>query len=189
MSNVVDIHITAFKGFFLPYLGKNFLHGYYSCIINYNLGILLVAVYGSRTVGFSAGFVKPSNFYIELRRKKLSLAIATLPAIIKDPRKIARLLVNYKRTKAFSQDQQMQKSIAELSSISVKPGEKKGIGAELINAFIKQAKDLGASVVRLTTDTYGNERVNVFYKKQGFMFTRSFEAQPGRWLNEYEKSI
>ena len=83
----------------------------------------------------------------------------------------------------------MKKNITELSSICVKPGEKRGIGTELVNAFIQRAKELGAISVRLTTDTYKNEAVNAFYQRQGFILMRTFEAQPGRWLNEYEKLI
>jgi GNAT superfamily N-acetyltransferase len=43
--------------------------------------------------------------------------------------------------------------------------EKRGIGTELIKSFIQRAKELGASSIRLTTDTYGNEGVNAFYQK------------------------
>jgi len=189
LNNIVKIHSTAFKGFFLPALGKNFLKKYYSCVINYHLGILLATIYENTIVGFAVGFVNPANFYEELRRNKLSLAISILPSIIRKPKRIQRLLVNFKSTKSFSENPQMKKDIAELSSIGVKPGEKRGIGTELINAFIQRAKDLGAISVRLTTDTYRNEAVNSFYQRQGFILMRTFEAQPGRWLNEYEKSI
>jgi len=67
--------------------------------------------------------------------------------------------------------------------------KREGWGTELVNAFIQRAKELGAISVRLTTDTYRNEAVNAFYQRQGFVLMRTFEAQPGRWLNEYEKLI
>ena len=189
LNDIVRIHSTAFKGFFLPDLGKNFLKKYYSCVLNYKFSILLAAIYENTIVGFAAGFVNPANFYKELRRSKLSLATSILPAIIRKPKRIRRLLVNFKRTNSFSEDPQRKKDVAELSSIGVKPGEKRGIGTELINAFIQRAKDLGAISVRLTTDTYRNEAVNAFYQRQGFNLLRTFEAQPGRWLNDYEKLI
>lgn len=189
LNCIVEIHINAFKGFFLPDLGKSFLNNYYLCVCNYELGILLAAIDNNSLVGFAAGFINPNGFYKELRRKKLSLAISILPAIIRKPKRIKRLLVNFRRTKSFSEEPQLKKNIAELSSICVKPGEKRGIGTELIYAFIQRAKELGAISVRLTTDTYRNEAVNAFYQRQGFILMRTFEAQPGRWLNEYEKLI
>lgn len=189
LNDIIIIHSTAFKGFFLPDLGKRFLKKYYSCVINYHLGILLTAIYENTIVGFVAGFVNPANFYKELRRNKLSLAISILPAIIRKPKRIRRLLINFKRTKSFSEDPQLRKNIAELSSIGVKTDEKRGIGTKLVKAFILRAKELGAISVRLTTDTYRNESVNAFYQRQGFILIRTFEAQPGRWLNEYEKLI
>ena len=189
LNDIVDVHLSTFKGFFLPDLGKKFLYKYYSYILDYNSKVLLIAISESKTVGFAAGFVNPANFYEELRRNKLSLAISILPAILRKPKRIRRLLVNFKLTKSFSEEHQLKKNIAELSSICVKPGEKRGIGTELVNAFIQRAKELGAISVRLTTDTYKNEAVNAFYQRQGFILMRTFEAQPGRWLNEYEKLI
>jgi len=189
INNIVKAHLSAFKGFFLPDLGRGFLRKYYTYVLNYKFGILLVGIYKNTLVGFVAGFINPANFYKELRRKKLSLAISILPAIIRKPDRIRRLLVNFKRTKSLSEDTAKNKTVAELSSIGVNPGEKKGIGTQLINAFIRRAEELGASSVRLTTDTYGNDAVNIFYKKHGFVLLRTFEAQPGRWLNEYEKLI
>jgi len=189
INNIVKAHLSAFKGFFLPDLGRGFLRKYYTYVLNYKFGILLVGIYKNTLVGFVAGFINPANFYKELRRKKLSLAISILPAIIRKPDRIRRLLVNFKRTKSLSEDSAKNKTVAELSSIGVNPGEKKGIGTQLINAFIRRAEELGASSVRLTTDTYGNDAVNIFYKKHGFVLLRTFEAQPGRWLNEYEKLI
>jgi len=189
INNIVKAHLSAFKGFFLPDLGRGFLRKYYTYVLNYKFGILLVGIYKNTLVGFVAGFINPANFYKELRRKKLSLAISILPAIIRKPDRIRRLLVNFKRTKSLSEDSARNKTVAELSSIGVNPGEKKGIGTQLINAFIRRAEELGASSVRLTTDTYGNDAVNIFYKKHGFVLLRTFEAQPGRWLNEYEKLI
>jgi len=189
LYDIVNIHFRAFQGFFLPDLGKSFLKKYYTGVLNYKFGILLVAIYKNAIMGFAAGFVNPANFYEELRKNKLSLAISILPAIIRKPNRIKRLLVNFKRTKSFSEDPQLKENIAELSSICVKPREKRGIGTELVNAFIQRAKELGAISVRLTTDTYKNEAVNAFYQRQGFMLMRTYEAQPGRWLNEYEKLI
>lgn len=189
LNDIVRIHSTSFKGFFLPDLGTKFLKKYYSCVLNYKYRILLAAIYENTIVGFAAGFVNPANFYKELRRNKLSLAISILPAIIRKPKRIKRLLVNFKRTKSFAEYSQLKKDITELSSIGVKSGEKRGIGTELIIAFIQRAEELGAISVRLTTDTYRNEAVNAFYQKQGFNLLRTFEAQPGRWLNEYEKLI
>jgi len=189
IMNIVRIHKAAFKGFFLSDLGNNFLEKYYSYVLRYKYGILLAAINEKVIVGFVAGFVNPSGFYNELRRNKLALAISVLPAIIRKPKRIQKLLTNFKRTKSFSEDPELKNDIAELSSICVSPGEKRGIGTELVNAFILRAKELGANSVRLTTDTYKNETVNAFYLRRGFHLLKTFEAQPGRWLNKYEKSI
>jgi len=97
LSDIVNVHLRAFKGFFLPDLGKGFLKKYYTCVLNYKFGILLVAIYKNTIMGF----VNPANFCEELRRNKLSLAIFILPAIIRKPKRIKRLLVNFKALNRF----------------------------------------------------------------------------------------
>ena len=58
---------------------------------------------------------------------------------------------------------------SELASIGVDPQvSKRGIGG-LVAAFLAESKRRGADEVYLTTDAEGNERVNVFYERLGFM--------------------
>lgn len=68
ISDVVDIHMTAFEGFFLQRLGRKFISEYYRFVLDYNGSIALVCLNESHSVsGFVVGFEDPANFYKQLR--------------------------------------------------------------------------------------------------------------------------
>jgi ribosomal protein S18 acetylase RimI-like enzyme len=60
-----------------------------------------------------------------------------------------------------------------------------GLGQALTRAFLARARQNGARIVYLTTDTDNNERVNRFYDRLGFILQRTFEAPGPRTMNEY----
>lgn len=180
----VAVHLAAFQGFYLATLGPSFLSLYYETVLSVPGGICLGAFEGERICGVVAGFVDPAAFYCALRSRKWALAAAALPALLRDPRRVGRFLVNYRRT-GHGQAPAGQ-DVAELASLAVLPEYSgRGLGAQLVRAFVTAAADHGAVHVTLTTDAAGNDRVNRFYLGLGFRRARCFEAQPGRLLNEY----
>jgi ribosomal protein S18 acetylase RimI-like enzyme len=185
---LAQIHRAAFRGFFLPKLGPRFLSAYYRCVLEYAGGILLGARREGELVGFVAGFAQPQAFYAALRARRLRLALAAAPALIRRPSLLARMAGNYRRT--GSPGPPRAGTPVELSSLAVLPDwAGQGIGAELVGAFCAESRRRNGSEVVLTTDAHDNDVVNRFYQSLGFSCLRTFEAQPGRALNELSKSL
>jgi ribosomal protein S18 acetylase RimI-like enzyme len=189
VDEVVRLHTRAFPGFFMTQLGPRFLREYYRCVVETSGGILLTEGNETESVGFVAGFVCPGAFYRELRRRRIRVAVAALAGVLTRPWCVKNLLADYRRAGA-SVSPQSDVHTAELASLAVVPtAAGRGTGSRLVKRFIQEARELRAERVVLTTDTHDNDRVNLFYRRLGFACTRSFEARPGRWLNEYTLDI
>jgi N-acetylglutamate synthase-like GNAT family acetyltransferase len=61
----------------------------------------------------------------------------------------------------------------------------KGIGKQLVEAFLAGMKDRGVKEVYLSTDAAGNDAVNEFYIKLGFRMRQTHTTPEGRTINEY----
>ena len=183
VKNVVDVHLQSFRGFFLTFLGREFLSELYRGIVTDPSGIAFVAVAYERVVGFVAGTDHPAGFYKRLLGKRWwRFGLASLPAIIKKPQVVLRLF------RALSMPTQVtaENGRGTLMSIAVLPGEQnKGIGHLLTKAFLEEARKRGLQQVDLTTDKLNNDSVNAFYLREGFYLTRNFETPERREMNEY----
>jgi ribosomal protein S18 acetylase RimI-like enzyme len=189
LDAVVAVHQAAFPGFFMTQLGPRFLREYYRCVLDVPAGILLTETKDGACVGFVAGFVDPAAFYSELRRRRARLGLAALRGIVSRPRRLMTMMANYGRAGNAARAP-LEADTAELSSVAVVPAAAgQGIGFRLVRAFIDAAASAGARRVVLTTDAYGNDAVNRFYQRLGFVCTGTSEVRPGRWLNEYAFAI
>jgi ribosomal protein S18 acetylase RimI-like enzyme len=189
LDEVVEVHQQAFPRFFMTQLGRRFLREYYRSVLEYPHGILLTEREGGACVGFVAGFGDPGAFYRQLRRCWARLGWAALAGLVARPARAITLIYNYRRTRDGAR-RLSGPTTAELSSLAVVPGAAgQGVGSRLARAFIETAAAHGVDRVGLTTDTHGNDDVNRFYQRLGFVCTRTFEARPGRWLNEYAFDI
>ena len=189
LEGVVGVHQAAFPGFFMTQLGQRFLREYYRCVAEVPTGILLTEIHDGACIGFVAGFIDPVAFYTELRRRRLRFGLAALRGIASRPARLVTLLANYGRTTTAVRTPQGADT-AELSSLGIMPAASgRGVGSRLVRSFIEAAAIAGANRVVLTTDAYGNDAVNRFYQRLGFVCTRTTEARPGRWLNEYAFAI
>ncbi len=75
---------------------------------------------------------------------------------------------------------------ALLMSIAVNPDEQgKGVGRQLISAFLQEARSCGASSVLLSTDAINNDAVNHFYLRAGFQILKVYVTPEKRQMNEY----
>ena len=186
LKRVVDIHLSAFPGFFLTYLGSRFLRELYAAILADSTGIAFVAQdAGGGLAGFVAGTTNPAGFYRRLiRRRLVRFAFASVAPLLRRPVIMTRLL------RALSKPNEGAAPVgtALLMSLAV-AGEYQGTGAgrDLTGAFIREAFERGSTGVRLTTDRNANDRVNAFYQSQGFRLVRTFTTPEGREMNEYEK--
>ncbi|MCG2812967.1 MAG: GNAT family N-acetyltransferase [Candidatus Aminicenantes bacterium] len=189
LGSVVRIHREAFAGFFLTRLGPGFLTKYYRLVLERLDGILIVAANDSDVAGFVAGFASPAGFYGEMKKRKLSFALASIPALLCSPGIIRRLLLDFREVKNSAGPEQ-ESGRGELSSIGVAPcWSGHGVGRGLLAAFIARSKELGLKAITLTTDADGNDAVNEFYRKAGFRLERTFRQGDGRRMNEYLRNI
>ena len=186
VDSAVKIHLAAFRGFFLSFLGRRFLELYYRSGIRYN-EILLVATENERIVGFVMGSMAPGRFFRNLlMRHTVSFALAAAPAVIKRPSVALRVM------RAMQKPKQATRPLATatLLSIGVEPGsQRSGVGRKLVMAFNKVAQRHGALRVDLTTDKVNNEKVNEFYRSLGFVIAREIKTPENRVLNEYELDL
>jgi ribosomal protein S18 acetylase RimI-like enzyme len=188
---VVKTHEASFRGFFMTLLGKPFLAEYYKLVLRFEHGLLLVAEEEGQVIGFVSGFLHPERFYQMMKANKLRfgqhlfLATLTRPALWV---KILQRFLSVSRT-ARRPAQELDVPIgvlSELSSIAVHPEmAAKGVGKQLVLAFLEESWRRGAECVYLTTDADGNEAVNRFYQRLGFLLVGSFEQQGGRRMNKY----
>jgi ribosomal protein S18 acetylase RimI-like enzyme len=181
LNQIVDLHIQAFPNFFLTAMGTSFVTEYYRAVLEFSENISLVAIQGEKTLGFVVGFGNPIAFYQFYKARRLRLIPIILLALIKKPRLLKRILLNFYRISSVTS----LKSDVELSSIGVDSSmTQTGIGKSLIKTFVKLARERGYRSVYLTTDAEENAGVNLFYIKQGFTLEHTF-VLGNRKMNEY----
>src|SRR5438045_6813397 len=91
LSDVVVIHLSAFPGFFLSFLGPRFLGELYAATMRE--GLALVVTIDGRIAGFAAGTVVSESFYRRLlRRRFLHLAPALAPPTLRRPHPLLRVV-------------------------------------------------------------------------------------------------
>lgn len=180
---VVKIHQKAFQGFFLERMGPAFLSAYYDCVINYSASIALVYSANQRSLdGFVVGFTDPLGFYKHFSAARKGFLVAIFVGFARRPWLIREVLANIMRVRDKSVSEGVIGS-AELTSIGVS-NSGRGVGKELLRAFIEKTWVTGASGVFLTTDRDDNDSVNEFYIKNGFKNV-GFDVRVGRVLVKY----
>jgi ribosomal protein S18 acetylase RimI-like enzyme len=177
---VTAVHLAAFPGFFLSFLGPRFLRELYRAIIADDESIAFVAVNGDRLIGFVAGTAGGGFYRRAARRRWLHFAAASVGALVRKPTIVRRLLRALYAPPATSSQGAM------LMSLAVDPNaQRSGAGILLTRAFVVGARHRGASAVVLTTDKICNDAVNAFYRAQGFTVAVSYLTPEGRAMNEY----
>jgi len=183
VNAVVKVHLSSFQGFFLTFLGRQFLSELYAGIVADSTGIAFVYREEARVLGFVAGTSQPAGFYSRLlHRRWWRFASASLIPILKNPLIIPRLL----RAIRKPQDVSNQPDTGTLMSVAVAPdAQSRGLGQALVKAFLEEAAERGLKHVDLTTDKNNNDSVNQFYQRMGFRCSRTFVTSEGREMNEY----
>ena len=183
VPQATEVHLRSFEGFFLSFLGPQFLRLYYENIVDYPDAAGYVCVKDGRVIGFVCGVASPSRFYSYLLRTRWwRFAQAALGATLRRPSTILRLL----RAWLYPGQTSRREDTATLTSMAVAPAmQGKGIGARLVAAYLEDMRTRGIKRVDLTTDRYGNDKVNAFYQKQGFRCEHTFVTPEGRVMNEY----
>jgi ribosomal protein S18 acetylase RimI-like enzyme len=188
VKRIIEIHINAFEGFFLTFLGPKFLLILYTGFID--KGLVRVAVVDSKVIGFSAGTDQPDVFFSNLRKEKwLSFFLAAAPSLIKKPSLVIKKLYGAIFYKGDSVDRLINSFL--LSSLAVDPhSENKGIGKFLINDLNQVLSDKRTSeTIYLITDKNENGPVLGFYNKCGFSIESEFNNSGQREMLRLVKSI
>ncbi|MGI9952920.1 GNAT family N-acetyltransferase [Moorellaceae bacterium AZ2] len=187
LKYIVRIHQIAFRGFLMTLLGPKFLYAYYQLILEYPSRIFcVVADDHGKTRGFVAGFLEPNKFYERLSRRKWKLALAALVHLVLHLTLLPRVWHSFLRANNLARNSQYAEGAAELASIALDPSlTGRGLGKQLVLAFLNRAREMGAQRVHLTTDALGNDAVNAFYQRLGFKLSRNFTVVGNRLMNEY----
>lgn len=183
VESVLQVHMDAFQGFFLTFLGPSFLREFYLGVCKDPSGIALV--HGDDPVsGFVVGTVEPSGFYRRLIQKRWwKFGYASIKPMIQKPSIIPRLLRAFTLPADVSNSQPGAGTLMSLAVRSTCQGQ--GIGKQLVSAFLENSRKRQIEVVHLTTDAIDNEATNEFYLKMGFACAKTFATPEGRLMNEY----
>jgi len=183
IKTIAELHKKAFPSFFLTQLGNPFLRTLYTGYMEDQNSGIIVAEEKGHLVGFIAYSNDYPRFYKGLIKNHLMrFAICSIGAAIRHPSFIKRLLGAFKKSESVVKNERY----VELASICVDPDiESRGVGSALID-YLKGIVDFNKyAYINLETDADGNDGVNKFYVKNGFMLEREFVTAEGRRMNEY----
>lgn len=188
INDVVDVHCSSFRNFFLTELGTDFLYLYYSSYLKCNSAILFGCFENEKLIGFCAAAEKSLGFNKELVKVNLFKFIKQgIKLLITNPKYLKRLYYNSNKISNSIKD---EVNYSELFSIAVLPFKQNyGAGKILIKELENELKLRNCIKLTLTTDTEGNENVLNFYKKMGFSLLYNFSAYPDRTMSRLIKNI
>ena len=187
LQSIARVHREAFPGFFLTRLGLPFLHAYYTSVLHFDGGILLIAELNGRAVGFVGGFVSPQQFYQALAERKWRFFLPICRALVSHPSIWFDVAVKVIKVLRGRREVHLRKhGDCELASLGVSPcAGRAGIGSQLVLLFLEHARNRAASRVYLTTDALQNAAANRFYSKLGFQLAGCWNKPSKRPMNEY----
>lgn len=185
ISEAVRLHLLAFPGFFLSFLGAVFLRELYRAFLRDETAIALVAVRecDGELVGFVVGTTAPDGFFARLlKRRWWAFCLASARAVAVKPWIAPRLA----RALVYRGDEPEEGGGALLSSIAVDPASQgSGVGVRLVRAWEAEARSRGAKSAYLTTDELENEHAVRFYEKCGWRRDSRFVTKEGRKMLRY----
>jgi ribosomal protein S18 acetylase RimI-like enzyme len=184
VADAVRIHLQAFPGFFLTYLGPGFLDQFYRAFLRDRDALALVAEDARGNLcGVVVGTAAPKGFFRRLLMKHWwSFATASIAALFRRPA-IGKRLV---RALWYRGDSPSESRRALLSSLAVDPKQQGcGIGRQLVLCWLGSARKRGCSGCYLITDALDNEGVNSFYQRMGWRLEMTYVTHDRRKMNRY----
>lgn len=188
VDTIVEIHLDAFKGFFLTSLGFDFLKFYYTCFVKSSETVTMVAEEEGIVYGFSASTKVCKGFNSRLIKSNLfAFGMLSLKMLFSSPKSLIRLAKNLTKKGEGVEDNE---DYAELYSIGVsKSAQGKGVGKKLLTASEEILKKEGVDRVSLTTDYYNNESAVEFYHSMGYEPLYEFVTYPNRKMYRLIKTL
>jgi ribosomal protein S18 acetylase RimI-like enzyme len=189
LDTIVDVHVRAFRGFFLTTLGRRFLSELYRGFLESVDGRLLVAEIDGGIAGFAAGTLAPDRFFRTLLFSRwFAFAWAAADAAIRRPQLVLPRLLAAVRYRGEPPARLTAAGL--LSAIAVDPHlSGMGIGGKLISAYCEEASRRGLRFVYLTTDRDDNESSNLFYRRHGFQTESQIRRPNGRTMLRYVRAL
>lgn len=184
ISKVVTIHLAAFKGFFLTFMGRGFLTQMYQSSCEHEDSGLLVAFDDAEPIGFLSYTRDASGLYrFRIKRKLIPFAWYALGAFFRKPKVLVRLFRAFLKPKEAKRDDKY----VELGSLGVAlQYRSKGVGSQLIGHLKQNIDFTHYEYIALTTDAVGNEAAIHVYEKNGFVRKRKFTTHEGRSMLEFQ---
>lgn len=188
VDTIVEIHLDAFKGFFLTSLGPAFLNFYYTCFVKSSETVTMVAEEEGIVYGFSASTKVCKGFNSRLIKSNLfAFGMLSLKMLFTSPKALIRLAKNLTKKGEGVEDNE---DYAELYSIGVsKSAQGKGVGKKLLTASEEILKKEGVRRVSLTTDFDYNEQAVGFYHSMGYETLYEFVTYPNRKMYRLIKTL
>lgn len=188
VDTIVEIHLDAFKGFFLTSLGSAFLNFYYTCFVKSSETVTMVAEEEDMVYGFSASTKVCKGFNSRLIKNNLfAFGMLSLKMLFTSPKALIRLAKNLTKKGEGVEDNE---DYAELYSIGVsKSAQGKGVGKKLLTASEEILKKEGVRRVSLTTDFDHNEQAVGFYHSMGYETLYEFVTYPNRKMYRLIKTL
>ena len=185
-AGAAEMHLLAFREFFLASLGRGFLRAFYRAAAGHEGTVGYVALDESgRVVGACFGLVNATGFFRELFRRRWWLfAVHSIPALLRRP-SIVRRLIRARRHQGNPPPLDLR-PLGALQSIAVAPRcQGTGLGKALLMAVCREYAQRGVHAVFLTTDAENNERVRRFYGRLGWKLIGYFTTPEGRRMCWY----
>ena len=188
VDTIVEIHLDAFKGFFLTSLGSAFLKFYYTCFVKSSETVTMVAEEEDMVYGFSASTKVCKGFNSRLSKNNLfAFGMLSLKMLFSSPKSLIRLAKNLTKKGEGVEDNE---DYAELYSIGVsKSAQGKGVGKKLLTVSQEILKKEGVRRVSLTTDFDHNEQAVGFYHSMGYETLYEFVTYPNRKMYRLIKTL
>lgn len=186
LDGAVEMHMIAFKGFFLAFLGRGFIRETYKNSIGHEQTVSYVAVNENKeVVGVALGYVDCKAYYRDImRRKWWAFAFRAMWGIIRRPSIILRILRSLKHEGNIPPCD--IKPLGSLPSIAVRPdAQGSGIGKVLMYSICDEFVRRGVHAVFLTTDRADNDRVRGFYSALEWDLLGYYTAAEGREMCWY----
>ncbi len=180
ISQVARLHKTELSGF-LPELGEDFLIKFYRATLTIPEVFTLVEKNNEQILGFITGITQVKGLYKKvILNNPLGFIILFLRYFIVHPENIVKT-VKILSYPGFSSD------IPELLTIAVgKEYQRRGIGRKLFKELVAEFKK--RKVKKLLVSVYDRLPANMFYKKIGCRFEKSFPFL-GEKMNYYSFRI
>lgn len=188
VNAIVEIHINAFKGFFLTSLGRDFLKFYYTCFVKNGETVTMVAEENKIIYGFSAATTKCKGFNGRLIKDNFFLfGLLTFKMLFRSPKSLLRLIRNLTKKGDGVIDKE---DYAELYSIGVSRNTQgMGVGKKILIETEKNLKAMGVKRISLTTDYFNNEQAVGFYHSMGYKLLYEFVTYPNRKMYRLIKNL